>query len=105
MIQYPVNNSEFEIQSELYYKLRESGYNVRGEVKHAKCRFDIVVYDSNNNAICIIECKRYVSRYKKPKQNTKQIAKYSQYNIPVLVCVRIPDIPSVISSLDAIVSA
>jgi len=87
VINYPKRQSEFEVQSHLYEALKAVGLNVRGEVKHEHCRFDLVIYDKENNPICIIEVKgrgkeNYMERFK----HTKRYSKYSSYNVPILVC-------------------
>ena len=101
MIPYPKHNSEFEIQAELYRLLQDDGYFiVRGEVKAPGCRFDLVLYNTAFEAVAIIECKRYKSKHKTPKVNTKQIGKYKQFGLPVYLCVRMSDISSLIEKIN-----
>jgi len=93
VINYPKRQSEFEVQSHLYEILKSMGLNVRGEVKFEHCLFDLVIYDSENKPICIIEVKKRkegysIDRYKK----TKQYAKYTQYGVPLIVCGNYNDI-------------
>ena len=82
-VKYPKEFSEFEIQSFLFQKLRERGYNVRGEVAGTKkgkkkntennkslgkesigkgererVRFDLVVFNEQGIALWIIEVKK-----------------------------------------------
>ena len=58
-IPYPTGRvAEFEIQAELYNKLKNEGYDVRGEVKAKKSRLDLVVFE-NKKAKCIIEVKSW----------------------------------------------
>lgn len=84
-VPYPERRpSEFEVQAKLYNKLLNKGFIVKGEVKAYKARFDLVVYDKNYKAICIIETKSWKKkRYVTP---TKQLKKYRKFGVPVIVC-------------------
>ncbi|MCK5611718.1 type I restriction enzyme HsdR N-terminal domain-containing protein [Candidatus Pacearchaeota archaeon] len=86
-IKYPERISEFEIQSLTYGILRKEGFIVRGEVKAYKSRLDIVVYDEQKKAVCIIEVKSR-KRIRTRTKKYKQVQKYEElFNLPVLVCV------------------
>lgn len=55
--------TEFEIQAELFYRLKALGYKVRGEIGVTKpdkrnCRFDLVIFDNDENPALIIEVKK-----------------------------------------------
>ena len=84
-IDYPKKFSEFEIQAQLYSKLLQSGYDVRGEVKAHRCRFDLVIFDENKNAQAIIEVKNY-RNLTSPNTLTKQYQKYKKFNKMLLYC-------------------
>jgi len=87
VIKYPKNFSEFEIQSTLFSQLKLNGFDVRGEVSTSNCRFDLVVFAEQKGfteAICIVETKAWLK--KKTPTHTVQIEKYSQFNIPIIVC-------------------
>lgn len=92
---YPVRDSEAEIQFELMYRLKRRGLDVRCQVPSDNCLLDLVVFDKDKIAVCIIECKAVESKIlkRKPKiqhrkfQRCAQIKKYRKiFPIPVLVC-------------------
>lgn len=87
-IPYPTGRiSEFEIQAMLYGRLKQEGFNVKGEVKAKKSRLDLVVYDVRNKPVCIIETKSW--KWKTKSTETKQLTKYRElFDVPVLVCGR-----------------
>lgn len=83
--------SEFEIQARLYNKLREEGFNVRGELNaklshDRNCRLDLVVYDYNNNPVCIIEVKSWAKPRSIRRYSNKQLKRYRKLGYPVLLC-------------------
>lgn len=88
----PKRETEFEVKAELYCKLKEKGFNVRGPVTSDDSRFDLVVFDKDNNVKCIIEVKKWKPEEVKKKSNrpkTKtQHEKYNKYNLPLLTCYR-----------------
>ncbi len=100
MIPYLTKRTEFEIQSDAYQYLRERGLNVRGEITERinirklsrgikgmrQCRFDIVVYDSFNKAVCIIEVKDASEKSQPNLRKNRQFRKYSLYKLPLLYC-------------------
>ena len=102
MIPFPKKVSEFEVQAQLYQELIIRGFCVRGEVKHEKSRFDLVIYNKDEEAICIIEVKNY-KRNKKPNVKTKQIRKYLQYDLPVLVCVHSEQVKMTIAMIKRLI--
>ena len=102
-IDYPDKVSEREVQAELFVKLKCLGYNarcdVRGENSGRKTKFDIVIFDINNNAKFIIEIKsnNYDKSYVINKFNTsKRKQKYDRFNIPTLCCANKKSISSLI---------
>lgn len=101
-LEYPKRVSEFEIQSELFERLKQSGKNVRGEVKGYKSRLDLVLYCGSNTAISVIEVK---SR-KRPRKHVKiykQTSRYfSTFFLPILLCTSMQEIEIVFSQVDFI---
>ena len=99
MIPYPEKRTEFEVQSDMYQNLKSLGLNVRGEITESKnisklsnnkkgfkkCRFDIVVFNSENVAVLIIEVKRGVESNSNFTES-RQYRKYKMYNLPLLYC-------------------
>lgn len=91
--------SEANIQAEFYRKCLENKLNCYLEYKYDKCRFDAVLYHKYNKDIyAIVEIKSYIKK-QSPNLNTKQLEKYSQYNIPIYVIGRIEDIDSTIEKI------
>lgn len=88
-LRYPTTDSEFEIQAYVYWKLREKGFDARGEV--STClkmrRLDIIIY-VERVASLIIEVKtKQVGRQKEygaPTERRKQLQAYEQYGVPVV---------------------
>ncbi len=64
-IKYPLKPSDFEVQAELYWFLKNKGFNVRGEItvkgnrkKNIRgARFDLVIFATNKLPLAIIEAK------------------------------------------------
>jgi len=97
-IPYPKKMKEAEIQAILYSKIIDEGYNARLEVRGDNCSFDIVVFNINNLAKCIIEVKNYSESYNLAKfSDTKQYKKYTSYDIPLCLCSGIEQIDSTVS--------
>jgi len=102
-IRYPKKESEAEVQSVLWMKLREQGLDARlqviGTLDGRIHKFDIVVF-RGQILQAIVECKSWSRRYSKERlyqltKNTRQIRKYESYGIPVFVCGRPETIPEV----------
>ena len=80
--------SEFEVQAFLWWRLRELGETVRGEVKYypsgkrGVCRFDLVVYDGEK-ATHIIEVKSAPVKHRNGVEATRQGHRYVQFGVPV----------------------
>ncbi len=89
IILYPTKPSEFDIQADLYSSLKELGYNCHNQVSSychgKKSRFDIVVFDLDNQPRIIIEVKDSENKTLVYGEKTNQIEKYLQYGIPVLI--------------------
>ena len=100
VVPFPKYKSEFEVQSDLFERLKVLGFNVRGEVKyevqgHRGMRFDLVVYNSDNIAELVIEVKNGPSGKKPTKQSY-----YRQMScLPVVVFFEDSEISSVINEL------
>lgn len=76
--------SEFDLQAELYRKLKRSGFHVRGEVRFASCRLDLVVFKrKKGEALAIIEVKRERDGEGKSLDN-EQGFKYRRFGVPVI---------------------
>ena len=85
IITYPSRLAEFEIQALLHISLKREGLNVRGEVKAYKSRLDLVIFNDDNKAKCIIEVK---SSQRIKNRKYKRVAKYEElFKLPVLVCM------------------
>lgn len=92
IISYPKKETEFEVQAKLYCKLKKQGFNVRGNVKiYGKCHLDLVVFDNDNTAKCIIEVKNWKlnsnieKKLMKPSRKAQK-EKYLKYNLPLIYC-------------------
>ena len=102
IIKYPTRQAEFEIQALLYIALKREGLNVRGEVKAYKSRLDLVIFNDDNKAICIIEVKSN----QRPKQRKyKRVTKYEElFHLPVLICMHKSQINDTISQIKGIIN-
>ena len=99
-IAYPGKHSEAEIQAQLWYFLRKRKIDARLEVPvisstsgRRTWRLDIVIFNKDEEPICIVECKSWSDGYSRNAiyrtNNTKQIKKYkASFGLPVLVCAR-----------------
>ena len=90
-IEYPKRHSEAEIESSLWFRLRQLKLDARLQVKTIKSKLDVVVF-KDSKAVCIVECKSWTKqyhlkqRYQRAKNN-KQITKYKElFGIPVYIC-------------------
>lgn len=94
LIARPTQPSEFEIQADIYIKLKVHGIDVRGEViwqqitsdgktkRREKCRFDLVIFEGGK-AVEIVEIKDNVTRHKSGVEHTRQGRRYPRFGIPV----------------------
>ncbi len=111
-IPYPSRKSEAEIQSLSWMLLRSYGIDARMEVpteRGIRARLDIVLFDTDKQAVCIIECKSWSRNYTVTVpyrgNNTKQIKKYRDtYELPVLICARMNVITSTIKEIEKILN-
>ena len=88
IFQKPEKINSTNIQAEFYRQCVENNISVHLEYKHECSRFDAVVYDKVTKEILfIIEIKSYKVP-QRPNVYTKQIYKYRQYNIPVIIVGR-----------------
>jgi DNA-binding MurR/RpiR family transcriptional regulator len=93
----PERITEANIQAEFYHQCRLKGVECYLEYKHEQSRFDAIII-KNNDVVLIVEFKSYKTD-KKGKTKTKQLDKYRQYGIPVLLITRMNQIEQVIASL------
>jgi hypothetical protein len=99
---YPQRLSEFEVQSDIYQELKKKGFNVKGEVKAKNSRLDIVVFDDNNTAKCIIEVKSR-ERVRKTPRKYRRVEKYEElFNLPVIVCMNASQVESTVKQVEDI---
>lgn len=82
--------SELTIQYEVFRRLRELKincaleYSVRLPSNPKKLvRFDIIVFTSDGEVICIVETKTYNSNRSANKQ-TVQFSRYSEFDVPII---------------------
>ena len=102
LINYPKDQSEFEIQSKLYQDLLNRSIDVRGEVVFGASRFDLVIFNKSKIAICIVEVKKEFNigfAAQNFKNLRSQISKYQMYNLPVLTCHGIKEIGKTITQI------
>ena len=106
-IDYPLSHSEFEVQSELYHRLKGIGLDVRGCVK-SKCEdfgklrtvfFDLVVFN-NGSATHKLECKNKPGRTS-THPNSRQLRRYSKFGVPVVWCYSFDQIEKVVASFSS----
>jgi len=114
-IEYPVKQSEAEIEAILFYKLDSIGIDARLQVtafnpktEKKSCKLDLVVF-AEKKAVCIVECKSWTDGYNKNAiyrtNNSKQIRKYKAiYGLPVLICAREEYIPEIVKKVKVIIS-
>lgn len=106
-IKYPKRTTEAEVQSELWFRLKNLGLDARLEVKGKiggrRCIFDIVIF-KNETPQSIIECKSWSRRYSKERiyqkyNNTRQLRKYNKFGLPVFLCGRPDNIEEIIDAV------
>lgn len=91
VIRYPLKESEFEVQANLYWALKNEGFHVRGEVNEwcqdfgedHRVFFDLVVFTAIRLPLAIIECKNSETLVRLGKRQTRR---YGQFGVPVLAC-------------------
>jgi len=110
VILYPKRETEFEVQAELYCKLKKQGFNVRGNVKINDNRhLDLVVFDENNNDICIIEVKNwklncnFEKKFNRPRTKAQR-KEYLKYNSNLEYCVHSAQIEMTIKRVQEIIN-
>jgi hypothetical protein len=107
--------SEFEVQAELYHRFRQlPNCTIRGEVivaldavEGGKCRFDLVVFGTNGDPICIVEVKNasdvHRMRDRHSRKPTNQISKYEKYGYPLIMCYGQEEIDSAVLEVTKLV--
>lgn len=105
-VYYPDNRiSEFEIQSDLYQELKQQGFDVRGEVKAKQSRLDIVVFNEQKKAVCIVEVKSQ-KKERTTQRKYKRVAKYEElFKLPVLTCLNRNQITEIVNEVKGIINA
>lgn len=104
IVPYNKRMSEFEIQSLIFGILKKEGLTVRGEVKAHKSRLDLVVFDEQKKAQCIIEVKSRVKQRKNPRKY-KQIIKYEElFKLPVIICLNQTQVQDTVNEVKRIMN-
>jgi hypothetical protein len=88
---------EANIQAEFYHQCKLNNIKCYLHYKIDHSVFDAIII-KDNTIIKIIEFKSYVTN-RDGKINTKQLKKYSQYGIPIVLITRLWQIQNVIDSL------
>jgi hypothetical protein len=106
LIAYPDKISEREVEAELFMKLKCLGYNIRyglrGSVGGRRTKFDMVIFNKDNQPKFLVEVKssNYCEEYVKNKfEDSKRKQKYDKFNIPTLCCANVKSIPSFVANL------
>lgn len=92
--------AEASIQAILYGELQKLEIPCLLEVSFEDCRFDCVIL-RGDRVIAIIETKSY-SNNREPNLKTKQYAKYSRYNVPVIYLTRQENVHDVICEIQLV---
>lgn len=87
------------IQAEFYSRCKENNIICYLEFKDKNSRFDALVFNDDLQKKAIIEFKSYKDKNKKTNLFTKQILKYTTYNLNIYVITRFEQIDEVISKL------
>ncbi len=116
IIPYPKIKSEFEVQSKLFQKLKNLGYDARGEVPlEGTGRVELVIFENRIAKIIIeVKSKLYLKQRGKGKtkvrkavrrKRIKNILRYRLHTeIPVIVCIGMICIPETLHHIHRIVS-
>lgn len=109
-VQYPERESEFEVQAELYFRLKGMGLDVRGCVK-GRCRdfgqnprvyLDLAIFDELKRLTIIIECKNmtlWQAGTELRLNKGRQERRYSSFGVPVILCPNIGAIEDVVQEI------
>lgn len=88
---YTAHASEFEIQAELYLRLKNLCLNVRGCVPGwcddngmHRVFLDLAIFDDDNELVLIIECKN--GKAQKMSDQSRQKRRYSMLGVPLIFC-------------------
>jgi len=79
----PRRISSANVQAEFYRQCMNAGIKCHLEYRVDNCRFDAVIVH-NDEIVFIIEAKNYKPNPQRPRA-VKQLEKYSQYGIPVIL--------------------
>lgn len=92
----PKRLPEANIQAEFYHRCRGIGLRLCLEYKYEHCRFDAVMIGDDDMVYAIVEFKSRIYPID-GVYDTKQIRKYSQYNIPIVLCFSYKEIDNAIN--------
>jgi hypothetical protein len=102
IVRKPRVASEFEMQAELYFRLKRLGLDVRGEVpaeyQSERSFFDLVVFHGDYGAV-IIEVKNSAALHAIYGGNVRQNRKYKAYDIPLVYYTTATPIEDVIATV------
>lgn len=102
ILRKPHKQSEFELQAELYFRLKMLGLDVRGEVpstyQKQRSFFDLVVFRGDFGAV-IIEVKNGDAVDFLHGKHTRQRVKYSKYGLPLVIYTTATKIQAVIDEV------
>lgn len=108
LITKPEKESEFEMQADLYFRLIQIGLDVRGEVpsKHNGRRsyFDLVVFIGGHGAV-VIEVKNSQCNAIRHGKKTRQMTRYREYGLPLILYTTATPIESVILKVQEAVNS
>ncbi len=93
-VQYPEGTSEFEVQAELYLRLKRMGLDCRGCVaawcddfgKNHRVFLDLAVFNDEKELVAIIEVKNWDREVSALGHHTRQQRRYSKFGVPVILC-------------------
>lgn len=107
-IPFPDRSTEFEIQAQLYWELKNLGLTVRGEIELGNfSRPDLIVYSREKTPLAFIECKNYkgVKDWSKVSvwftKNNQQGKSYRSHGLPVFQCISLGHVPFVVKAVIA----
>jgi hypothetical protein len=108
VIHKPERPTEFEMQAELYFRLKKLGLDVRGEVSASfdggRSFFDLVVFHGHHGAV-IIEVKNNDAGALRYGKKTRQNRKYKSYGLPLVYFTTATPIESVIAEIQKHIKA
>jgi len=97
----PTPRIELDVQSRLYRDLVALGYNVRAEVPVMLARFDLVIYDSDDNPVMVIETKHPKTNLGRNDVLAQQLRYMRLTGLPVRVTNSEEDLPVILDMLNS----